>query len=112
MSIEKIKKLEDTIEQVEKDHQAFLRAKEQEIADATKRRDETIAALQAERDALALKIKLAEYPAELVEHHKTCSVCGATMRPFKITKDDKVIKLWACSASSLSPAHDLVTVLE
>jgi hypothetical protein len=110
MSQDKINQLEDEIQQAEVDYQTFLRKQEAERDEAETVRTETIARLQAERDALALEMKLAEFPRKLVEEHKTCSICGAVMRPFKIAEGEKVVKIWACSAASLSPAHDLLRV--
>jgi hypothetical protein len=69
-----------------------------------------VEAAQAARDKFALEVKLKEYPRALIKDHPTCSVCGAVMRPFKIAEGEKVVKIWACSAASLSPAHDLLRV--
>lgn len=109
MSKAKIKKLDYDIEKTEHDYQAFLEKQEQERAAADAQRTERVAALQAERDRLALEIKLKDYP-DKVKKQKTCRVCGANMRPFTIARGDTVSKLWACSAGNLSDAHDLVTV--
>jgi hypothetical protein len=83
----------------------------QALQDAQAKRDETIAALQRERDTIALKIKLAGFPVKLIKSHKVCSVCGATMRPFTVADaEGNVKKLWACSAGNLSELHDLIPV--
>jgi hypothetical protein len=113
MSIEKIQQLEADIKQANADHQAFLEKQEAERQEAEARRDERISQLQAERDALALEMKLAEYPKKLVTKHKTCSVCGAQMRPVKVANPDgSTQKFWACQAGNLQDTHDLVIVPE
>ena len=111
MSTEKIQKLDAVIRQAELDWQAELARLDAERERATKEWGEKTTKLQAERDALALEIKLKEYPAKLVKSHKTCTVCGADMRPFKTADaEGNVTKLWACATGNLSETHDLVKV--
>jgi DNA repair exonuclease SbcCD ATPase subunit len=103
-------KKEQEIEKAYRDGNADVARAEKALQDAVTKRDSTIAKLQQERDAIALKSKLAEFPAKLVKSHKTCSVCGADMRPFTIAQGETVKKIWACAAGSLSELHDLVAV--
>jgi hypothetical protein len=110
MSKEKINQLDKDIRQAEIDYQKFLKDMDNQIAAAAQRRSEAITALQDERDALALAEKLKEYPKALVEGHKTCSICGQLMRPFRVARGGKEQKIWACANGNLSEAHDLVNV--
>jgi hypothetical protein len=114
MTQEKIRKLEFDIDEAEREYQTFLKLHDAELEKATKRRDEKVALLQAERSTTALGMKLADYPAELIDQHKTCEICGAEMRPYTIAKrvgkENKVVKLWACQAGNLSEDHDLIPV--
>lgn len=111
MNIQEIlQQKENEIRLAELDYQAERQALMDKIAQAEKRRDEKVLKLSAERNELAMKEKLKAYPAELVNNHKTCSICGAEMRPFNYVVDDKVLKAWACQAGNLQPSHDLVRV--
>jgi hypothetical protein len=110
ISQETVLKLDAEILQVEKDYRAELARLDAERGKVTKAWETRTNKLQAERSAVALAIKLKGYPDKLVKEHKTCSVCGADMRPFMIAQGETVKKLWACAAGNLSELHDLVTV--
>ena len=82
-----------------------------DITAAERARDKKIAELSARRDAEVLKEKLKDYPATLVNNHKTCAMCGGLMRPYRYMEGEKIVKAWACQAGGLSdPNHDLIRV--
>lgn len=110
MAKKDIQQYDAEILQVEKDYWAELARLDAEREKVTKAWETRTNKLQAERSAVALAIKLKGYPDKLVKEHKTCSVCGADMRPFTIAQGEQIKKLWACAAGNLSNSHDLVAV--
>lgn len=108
---DRIKQIEFEVQEAEREYNATAERLENELQAARKLRDNTIAALMAERDQLALEIKLKEFPKKLVKEHKVCSICGEQMRPFKIAnKEGTILKYWACSHGNLQDTHDLIPV--
>ncbi len=89
-------------------HEAAVSVLEEDTQRGREKIYQAIAQLQQERDAIALAEKLKLYPVELVEGHKTCSLCGAEMRPFHIFKDGASFRYWGCQTSQ--PNHDYVEV--
>lgn len=98
------------IEQVAKDYEFEKQKLLDQLDQLTRARDETITKHQQERDEAALQEKLKQFPAELVNNHKTCSVCGEIMRPYQFMEGDKIVKAWACRFGSLQGDHDLIRV--
>lgn len=101
---------EQEIEDARANYDQIITDLETKLKAAKLERDGKVSTLQQERDAIALKIKLQDYPARLVKKHKTCSVCGGQMRPFNITQGEELKKIWACQNGNLTDAHDLVYV--
>lgn len=96
---------------MELDLQEYIEKARAEIQAVMQEGNEIIFRLQQEGDALALAEKLKQFPAELVANHKTCSVCGAEMRPFSVAENGgKITKAWACQDGHLQPNHDLVFI--
>lgn len=95
---------------IAEDIEKFNAEKVQAEADLQSRKqklNEDIARLQKERDEWALAEKLKGFPAELVEGHKTCALCGNNMRPYVLATG---AKLWACVAGNLAAPHDVIVV--
>lgn len=105
-----LSKKDEEIEQVKLACEKEKAELEKQIIEAEQKRDRQVEKLRAERDVIAMKEKLKAFPKELVENHKTCSICGAEMRPFNYVVDDKILKAWACQAGNLSASHDLIRV--
>lgn len=105
-----LEKIDADVEKIGLDFKAKKEQLENQILQAEQERDKQITDLRAKRDEIVLKEKLKEYPAELVNNHKTCSICGGLMRPFKYMEGEKVAKAWACQAGGLSESHDLIRV--
>lgn len=92
------------------DFEAIRQRLAEELNQATQTRDTLIAELSKQRDEAALAEKLSQFPAELVQNHLTCSVCGEKMRPFEFMEDGTRVKAWACAVGSLQPNHDLIRI--
>lgn len=105
-----LSKKDEEIEQVKLACENEKAELEKQIIEVEQKRDRLVEKLRAERDAVVMKEKLKAFPAELVNNHKTCSICGAEMRPFNFVEGDKVVKAWACQAGNLSALHDLIRV--
>ncbi len=105
-----LSKKDEEIEQVKLACETEIAELKKQIIEVEQKRDKQVEKLRAERDAVVMKEKLKAYPAELVNSHKTCSICGAEMRPFNYIVDEKVNKAWACQAGNLSDTHDLIRV--
>lgn len=102
---------EQEIKSIRDEYSGIIADLEARLERAKRTRDEKVAQLQQERDAIALELKLKEFPTKLVQEHATCSVCGGLMRPFKTAdQEGKVRKYWACQNGSLQDTHDLVVV--
>lgn len=98
------------IEQTNQEYEKSRRKLLDQLDALTRQRDETIAKHQQERDEAALQEKLKQFPAELVNNHKTCSVCGEVMRPYQFMEGEKIVKAWACRSGSLQGDHDLIRI--
>lgn len=92
------------------EYEATKQDLEAEIKEAEQLRDNKIAKLQQERSDAIMKEKLKQFPKELVENHKTCSVCGGNMRPYQFMEGETVVKAWACQAGGLQEGHDLIRI--